>query len=77
MLATAPGTAALPQEIAARAQSLDQFISSESTTALQGVLANIGPDGSKVKGADSGIVVASPSQVNPDCTCGEDSDGET
>jgi hypothetical protein len=46
---------------------LEGFIDSESTTALNGVLANIGPSGERVPGAGSGIVVASPSRANPDC----------
>jgi len=46
---------------------LQPFIDSESTIALNGVLANIGPSGVRVAGAESGIVVASPSRANPDC----------
>lgn len=53
--------------------SLDDFISSESHIALQGVLNNIGyngasgPAGAKVSVAAPGLVVASPSKANPDC----------
>ena len=47
--------------------SLSSFIASESPIALQGVLNNIGSTGSKVPGAASGLVVASPSTSNPDC----------
>lgn len=47
--------------------SLDSFIASESPIALQGVLNNIGPAGSKAVGVDSGLVVASPSKMDPDC----------
>ncbi|OJJ44919.1 hypothetical protein ASPZODRAFT_153256 [Penicilliopsis zonata CBS 506.65] len=46
--------------------TLDGFISSETPIALQGVLANIGADGARAAGVESGIVVASPSKVNPD-----------
>ena len=46
---------------------LQEFIDSESTVTLNGVLANIGPSGVRVPGAESGIVVASPSRANPDC----------
>ncbi|KAF2200583.1 glucoamylase [Delitschia confertaspora ATCC 74209] len=46
--------------------TLDQFITSENTVALNGVLANIGPSGSKSQGAASGVVLASPSKSNPD-----------
>ena len=52
-----------------RQSSLDSFIQSESTIALQGVLNNIGANGSSVAGASSGVVVASPSKSNPDCVC--------
>lgn len=47
--------------------SLDPFVTQEKSIALQGALNNIGPNGSKVPGASAGIVVASPSTVNPDC----------
>lgn len=48
--------------------SLDTWLISESTIALQGVLNNIGPGGSKAQGAAAGIVVASPSKNDPNCT---------
>lgn len=51
-----------------RQSSVDTFISTESPIAYAGVLANIGDDGSKVAGAAAGIVVASPSKSEPDCT---------
>ena len=65
----APGAiaSALPLRHPARQTSLSSFIQSESSIALQGVLDNIGANGSKVSGASSGIVVASPSKVDPDC----------
>lgn len=47
--------------------TLDSFIALESPIALQGVLDNIGDAGSKVSGADSGLVIASPSKADPDC----------
>lgn len=46
---------------------LDSFITSESPIAYKGTLANIGPNGTGAPGASAGIVVASPSQSNPDC----------
>lgn len=49
------------------AGTLDSFIASEHPIALQGVLDNIGPMGSNAAGADSGLVIASPSKVDPDC----------
>lgn len=48
--------------------SLNSYIASESPIALQGILDNIGADGSDAAGADPGIVIASPSKTNPDCT---------
>jgi glucoamylase len=50
-----------------RPSPLDDFIRSERKIALQGTINNIGGTGSLlVPGADPGIVVASPSTVNPD-----------
>ncbi|KAF2276391.1 glucoamylase/glucan 1,4-alpha-glucosidase-like protein [Westerdykella ornata] len=46
--------------------SLDDFIKTQTEISLKGVLANIGPDGSKAGGVPAGIVVASPSRSNPD-----------
>ena len=46
---------------------LDSFLATESAVALQRILDNLGSIGKEVKGADSGIVVASPSRVDPDC----------
>ncbi|KAL3427311.1 glucoamylase [Phlyctema vagabunda] len=45
--------------------TVDSYLTSESPIAFQGVLNNIGPDGSKAPGADAGIVVASPSTEDP------------
>jgi glucoamylase len=52
-----------------RQSTLSAFIESENAVALKGVLNNIGPNGSGASGASAGIVVASPSRSNPDCTC--------
>ncbi|KAI9737453.1 MAG: hypothetical protein M1834_009608 [Cirrosporium novae-zelandiae] len=48
--------------------SLSSFLASESSIAIEGVLANIGPDGAKVASGDpaAGVVVASPSTSSPD-----------
>lgn len=59
-------TAISPRDSAASYSSLDSFIASERKIALQGVLNNIGPDGSKASGAGN-YVIASPSKTNPDC----------
>lgn len=50
-----------------RDQGLEAFIAAERKIALQGVLNNIGPNGSAVPGAHAGYVVASPSKDNPNC----------
>lgn len=57
---------ALPANEVRATGSLDSWLATESSVALQGVLNNIGASGSKVSGAKSGIVVASPSKSNPD-----------
>ncbi|CAK7237146.1 hypothetical protein SCUCBS95973_009862 [Sporothrix curviconia] len=49
----------------ARAASVSDFVAQEQRIALQGVLNNIGPNGSLAPGAASGLVIASPSTVNP------------
>jgi glucoamylase len=46
---------------------LSTFISKQNDISLQGVLANIGSDGSRAQGASPGVVVASPSTTDPDC----------
>ncbi|KAK6206338.1 hypothetical protein LQW54_007790 [Pestalotiopsis sp. IQ-011] len=49
-----------------RRDGLDAYVTAERSIALQGVLNNIGPNGSLATGAAAGYVVASPSQANPD-----------
>ncbi|KAJ7069493.1 glucoamylase [Mycena amicta] len=46
--------------------AVDSYIATESPIAKAGLLANIGPSGSKSQGAKAGIVIASPSNTNPD-----------
>lgn len=48
--------------------TLDKWVASESSVALSNLLANIGATGAKSYGAAAGIVLASPSKANPDCT---------
>ncbi|KAF7348265.1 Glycoside hydrolase family 15 protein [Mycena sanguinolenta] len=58
---------ALSVSVAVLAQtSVDSYIATESPIAKAGVLANIGPSGSKSQGAKAGVVIASPSTTNPD-----------
>ncbi|KAK7215692.1 hypothetical protein V2G26_003695 [Clonostachys chloroleuca] len=55
----------LPPYLYTRA-TLEEFIASQSQVSITGVLANIGPDGSKAQGVSAGLVIASPSRSNPD-----------
>lgn len=50
-----------------RQSSLDSFISSESSVAIQQLLCNIGSDGCHAQGVASGVVIASPDTEDPDC----------
>lgn len=50
----------------ARAITAASYIASQSPISKAGILANIGPSGSKSSGAASGVVIASPSTTNPD-----------
>ncbi|KAI1420706.1 carbohydrate-binding module family 20 protein [Xylaria sp. FL1777] len=45
--------------------NLDTFVKKQRATSLQNVLSNVGPHGSRVPGAGAGVIVASPSTVNP------------
>lgn len=47
---------------------LSSIIEDEREIALHGVLDNIGPHGKKAPGALAGVVVASPSTEDPNCT---------
>ena len=58
-------TLALSQN--ARQLNLDQWLTAQEPIAVQGVLDNIGSQGSKVEGSADGVVVASPSKSEPDC----------
>ncbi|KAI1434612.1 family 15 glycosyl hydrolase [Xylaria sp. CBS 124048] len=51
--------------ITPQADDLDTFIQKQRAISLQNVLNNIGPDGSKAPGASSGVIIASPSTVDP------------
>ncbi|KAF7557716.1 hypothetical protein G7Z17_g430 [Cylindrodendrum hubeiense] len=45
---------------------IDRFVNKQSRVSIKGVLANIGADGKRAKGAAPGVVVASPSTSDPD-----------
>lgn len=51
----------VPYQGLAQSSDVDAFVASEGPIAKGGVLANIGPDGSKSKGVKAGLVIASPS----------------
>lgn len=59
---------ATPKLVPRATGSLDTWLSSETSVALDGVLDNIGSSGAYTDGVSSGIVIASPSKVDPDCT---------
>lgn len=48
--------------------SLDEWLSNEVNVALTSILNNIGSEGAWAHGAKPGVVVASPSTNEPDCT---------
>ncbi|KAF9454874.1 carbohydrate-binding module family 20 protein [Macrolepiota fuliginosa MF-IS2] len=50
----------------AQLASVDTYLSTEVPAAKAGLLANIGPSGSKSSGAKAGVIIASPSTSNPD-----------
>ncbi|KAK0464222.1 glucoamylase [Desarmillaria tabescens] len=56
----------LSASVWAQSSTVDAYVASESPIAKAGVLANIGPSGSKSSGARTGVVIASPSNSNPD-----------
>ncbi|CAA7262982.1 unnamed protein product [Cyclocybe aegerita] len=56
----------LGTRVLAQSSVVDQYVATESPIAKAGLLANIGPSGSKSSGAKAGIVIASPSTSDPD-----------
>ena len=55
----------LVSSVWAQSSTADAYIASESPIAKSNMLANIGPSGSKSQGAKAGVVIASPSNSNP------------
>ena len=49
--------------------SLENFIAFEGPVALQAILNNTGFRGAMAPGVGAGLVIASPSKMNPDCQC--------
>jgi glucoamylase len=60
------GAHCTPVEDAWGQTSLDGFVEKQADTSIQGVLANIGTDGSEARGAAAGVIIASPSKIDPD-----------
>lgn len=57
-----------PPRIDTRASgSVDSWLSSEATIAIDRILSNIGSTGQYATSSKSGIIIASPSTDNPDC----------
>ncbi|ESZ97354.1 glycoside hydrolase family 15 protein [Sclerotinia borealis F-4128] len=59
-------TVTQPKLSARVAGTIDNYLTFQSPIAFQSILNNIGPDGSKAPNADAGVVIASPSTVDPD-----------
>lgn len=55
----------LVSSVWAQSSTAEAYIASESPIAKANMLANIGPSGSKSQGAKAGVVIASPSNTNP------------
>ncbi|KAL4813309.1 Six-hairpin glycosidase-like protein [Aspergillus spinulosporus] len=66
VLALGHAVTAAPQLSARATASLDTWLSTETSYALDGILANIGASGAYAKTAKAGVVIASPSTENPD-----------
>ena len=63
-----PDAARMRREREIVKRSVDDFIAKEEPIAIEQLLCNIGSDGCNARGASSGIVIASPSRSDPDCT---------
>jgi glucoamylase len=55
--------------VSAQSASATAYLTKESSVAKTGILCNIGSKGCMSEGADSGIVIASPSETSPDYLC--------
>lgn len=51
---------------------LDSWLSSEANISRAAILNLIGDDGKWAEGATAGVLIASPSRSNPDCTLAQD-----
>ncbi|KAG2412514.1 glucoamylase precursor [Aspergillus terreus] len=65
-LALVQSVVGAPQLAPRATTSLDAWLASETTVALDGILDNVGSSGAYAKSAKSGIVIASPSTSDPD-----------
>lgn len=66
-LAFGQSALAAPHLFDRAASALDSWLATETTTALNGILDNIGSSGAYAASAKSGVVIASPSTSSPDC----------
>ncbi|KAL5046476.1 hypothetical protein BDW71DRAFT_63943 [Aspergillus fruticulosus] len=66
VLALSNPVAAAPPLTPRATVSLDIWLSTETSFALDGILANIGASGAYAKSAEAGVVIASPSTEDPD-----------
>lgn len=66
-LSLAQAVLGAPQLSPRAATGVDAWLATETTVALDGILANIGSSGAYAKSAKPGVVIASPSTSNPDC----------
>ena len=57
-----------PSPVRVRAGNVDAWLADEAEIALDRILSNIGSTGQYAASAKSGVVIASPSTDNPDCT---------
>lgn len=63
-----PETARLQRKADVLKRDVDSFIATEEPIAYAQILCNVGPSGCHASGVGSGLVLASPSQSDPDCT---------
>ena len=63
-----PDAARLQRKADVLKRDVDSFIATEEPIAYAQILCNVGPSGCHASGVGSGLVLASPSQSDPDCT---------
>jgi glucoamylase len=66
-LALGHAAVAVPQLSPRATVSLDDWLATETTVSLNGILDNIGANGAYAKSAKPGVIIASPSTSDPNC----------